>query len=97
MTRFLAPLSGMFIFALASGYLTTLIPLRINASDSSDFTAGLMGTVYYLGLLAGSFRSEYIVSQVGHIRSLPALWLCCATVLGLAISYYDDMAHLKIP
>lgn len=87
MTQFLAPLSGMFIFALASGYLTTLIPLRINASDSSDFIAGLMGTVYYLGLLAGSFRSEYIVSQVGHIRSFACFMaLLCATILGLAIS-----------
>ena len=87
MTRFAAPLSGMFIFALASGYLTTLVPLRINAADGNDFLAGLMGTVYYLGLLAGSFRSESIVVRVGHIRSFACFMaLLCATVLSLALS-----------
>ncbi len=87
MTRFVAPLSGMFIFALASGYLTTLVPLRINAVDGNDFLAGLMGTVYYLGLLAGSFRSESIVVRVGHIRSFACFMaLLCATVLSLALS-----------
>lgn len=87
MTRFVAPLSGMFIFALASGYLMTLIPLRINATDGNDFMAGLMGTVYYLGLLAGSFRSENIVSRVGHIRSFSCFMaLLCASVLSLALS-----------
>ncbi len=87
MTRFVAPLSGMFIFALASGYLMTLIPLRINATDGNDFMAGLMGTVYYLGLLAGSYRSENIVSRVGHIRSFSCFMaLLCASVLSLALS-----------
>lgn len=87
MIRFVAPLSGMFIFALASGYLTTLVPLRINAADGNDFMAGLMGTVYYLGLLAGSFRSESIVCRVGHIRSFACFMaLLCATVLSLALS-----------
>ncbi|MGI2028449.1 MFS transporter [Endozoicomonas acroporae] len=87
MIRFVAPLSGMFIFALASGYLTTLIPLRINATDGNDFLAGLMGTAYYLGLLAGSFRSESIVCRVGHIRSFACFMaLLCATVLSLALS-----------
>ncbi|WOG28195.1 MFS transporter [Endozoicomonas sp. 8E] len=87
MVRFVAPLSGMFIFALASGYLTTLIPLRINATDGNDFLAGLMGTAYYLGLLAGSFRSESIVCRVGHIRSFACFMaLLCATVLSLALS-----------
>lgn len=77
----------MFIFALASGYLMTLIPLRINATDGNDFMAGLMGTVYYLGLLAGSFRSESIVSRVGHIRSFSCFMaLLCASVLSLALS-----------
>ncbi|WP_067520401.1 MFS transporter [Endozoicomonas ascidiicola] len=87
MMRFVAPLSGMFIFALASGYLTTLIPLRINANSGDDFLAGLMGTAYYLGLLAGSFRSESIVAAIGHIRSF-ALFMSvlCATVLSLALS-----------
>lgn len=87
MTRFLAPLSGLFIFSLACGYLLTLIPLMMNARDSSDILTGLMGSVYFAGLLAGSFRSEKLVVRVGHIRSFVGFMaLLSASTLGLAVS-----------
>ena len=86
MMRFAAPLSGLFIFALASGYLMTLIPLKINTSLGSDVIAGYMGSIYYFGLLAGSFRADKLVSRVGHIRAFAVFMsLLCASVLGLAI------------
>ncbi len=91
MLRFLSPLLGLSIFALASGYLMTLIPLRINALHGSDLLAGYMGSIYYIGLLAGSFRSEHLVTLFGHIRSFAAFMaLLCASVLSLAI--FDSTA-----
>ena len=86
MKRYFSPLLGLSVFALASGYLMTLIPLRINSVMASDVMAGYMGSVYYLGLLAGSFRSERTVIRIGHIRSFAAFMaLLCSSVLSLAV------------
>lgn len=90
MARFYAPLTGLFFFALASGYLMTLVPLRINASENNDLLAGMMGGIYYLGLLAGSFRTEKVVRRIGHIRSFAGfIALLSASVLSLAL--FDNM------
>ena len=87
MPRFTPPLLGLSIFALGSGYLMTLVPLLISSREGSDLLAGYLGGVYYLGLLAGSFRSERTVSRIGHIRSFTAFMaLLCSSTLGLAIT-----------
>lgn len=87
MKRLIAPLTGLAIFALATGYLLTLVPLRINVNHESELLAGYIGGFYFLGLLAGSFRSERVVASIGHIRSFAAFMaLMCASVLGLALS-----------
>ncbi|MGY0216430.1 MFS transporter [Endozoicomonadaceae bacterium StTr2] len=86
MLRFISPLSGLAIFAIASGYLMTLIPLRINHISEDSLLAGYLGGIYYLGLLAGSFRSEHTVMRVGHIRSYAAFMaLLCSATLGLGL------------
>ncbi len=91
MKRYFSPLLGLSIFALASGYLMTLIPLRINNSMGGDVLVGYMGGIYYLGLLAGSFRTERTVTRVGHIRSFAAFMaLLCSSVLSLAV--FDSVA-----
>ncbi|MGI9274931.1 MAG: hypothetical protein ACR2PT_08810 [Endozoicomonas sp.] len=36
MKRFIAPLAGLSVFALASGYLMTLVPLKLNTTLSSE-------------------------------------------------------------
>lgn len=85
MQRFVSPLSGLFIFSLASGYLMSLIPLRLGGDDK-DILSGFMGSVYYFGLLVGSFRSERMVVRIGHIRSFSVFMaLLCSSVLSLAI------------
>lgn len=87
MHRLIPPLAGLAIFALASGYLLTLVPLKINASYESEVLAGYIGSFYFLGILAGSFRSERLVAGIGHIRSFAAFMaVMCASVLGLALT-----------
>ncbi len=86
MTHFFAPLTGLAIFALGSGYLMTLIPLRISDFENSNILSGLIGSAYYLGLFAGSFRSEKLVCRVGHIRSFSGFMaIFCFSVLLMAI------------
>ncbi|WP_263081473.1 MFS transporter [Endozoicomonas sp. Mp262] len=87
MFRFAPPLLGLFIFALGSGYLMTMVPLLVSSREGDGLLAGYLGGVYYLGLFAGSFRSERTVSRVGHIRSFAAFMaLLCSSTLGLAIT-----------
>lgn len=87
MSRFTPPLLGLFIFALGSGYLTTLIPLQVSSREGDDLLAGYLGGIYYLGLLAGSFRTERTVSRIGHIRSFTAfMTLLCSSTLALAFT-----------
>ncbi|CAM3865094.1 MFS transporter [Parendozoicomonas haliclonae] len=86
MKRFVSPLLGLSIFSVASGYLITLIPLRINEANASQVMAGYLGGIYYFGLLAGSFRAEKTVLRIGHIRSFAAFMaLLCASTLSLAL------------
>lgn len=87
MSRYTSPLLGLTIFAIASGYLMTLVPLKLNSLHSNDLLAGYLGGIYYLGLLAGSFRSERTVIRIGHIRSFAAFMaLLCSSTLGLALT-----------
>ncbi|MDD7805595.1 MAG: MFS transporter [Endozoicomonas sp. (ex Botrylloides leachii)] len=83
MSHFFAPLAGLVMFALGSGYLMTLVPLRISHLEYSNMFSGLIGSAYYLGLFAGSFRSEKLVSRVGFIRSFSGFMaiLCCSVLL----------------
>lgn len=86
MSRFFAPLAGLAIFALGSGYLMTLVPLRMSNFEHGNILSGLIGSIYYLGLFAGSFRSERLVSRVGHIRSFAGFMaIFCCSVLLMAI------------
>lgn len=87
MKHFFSPLLGLSIFSIASGYLITLIPLRLTTMpEGDDVMAGFMGAIYYAGLLAGSFRTEKTVIRIGHIRSFAAFMaLLCASTLSLAL------------
>ncbi len=91
MKRFYSPLLGLSIFSIASGYLITLIPLRITDMFSDGgVMAGYIGGVYYMGLLAGSFRAEQTVVRIGHIRSFAAFMaLLCSSTLSLTL--FDDI------
>lgn len=88
MKKFIAPLSGLFIFSLASGYLMTLIPLHqhevIKASQS---LIGFTASAFYFGLLVASFSVENIVTRVGHIRSFSGFMaILCSSSLALGLS-----------
>lgn len=62
-------LASLFIFMLGNGLFNTLVPLRLQAENEATLMIGLMGSVYYAGLIIGSFRIERFIIRVGHIRA----------------------------
>ncbi|MFC4256104.1 MFS transporter [Altererythrobacter xixiisoli] len=62
-------LLSIFILMAGSGFLATLISLRLERSGSSTMVIGLVATAYFAGLMAGALRAPEVVRRVGHIRA----------------------------
>ena len=84
----LAPVIGLSFFAIASGFLMSLIPLSLSAFGLDNELASWLASVFYLGLLIGAFFIERIVARVGHRHAFLAF-------LGLLI--FSVAAQLILP
>lgn len=62
----LAPVIGLSFFAIASGFLMSLIPLSLNAFNINLDLAPWLASVFYLGLLIGALCIERVVVKIGH-------------------------------
>ncbi len=80
---FVAPLVGLTIFSAANGYLMSLVPLRLNLEGSGSFEIGLAAALYHFGLLLGAFRTERLISAIGHIRAFAAFMALLGTIVGI--------------
>lgn len=67
--RSLVPLLSIMILMLGNGLYTTLISLRLKAAGGSDILIGAITSIYYLGMLIGSFNLSSVIMKIGHIRS----------------------------
>jgi MFS family permease len=65
-------LLAIFMIMAGSGFLSTLIAVRLEAAGTSAPMIGLVGTAYFAGLTVGSLRVSPVISAVGHIRSVAA-------------------------
>ena len=63
------PLLSIFIFTLGNGLFTTLVSMKLHINGASSFIIGLITSVYYIGIMCGSFRTERFIIMVGHIRA----------------------------
>ncbi len=69
------------------GLVGSLVPLQIAARGGSEWSIGLMGSAYFVGLALGSFRVGPHLARVGHVRAFSALTsVATATVLALVVS-----------
>lgn len=84
----LAPVIGLSFFAIASGFLMSLIPLSLSAFELDGELASWLASVFYLGLLIGAFFIERIVAKIGHRHAFMAF-------LGLLI--FSVAAQLIFP
>lgn len=78
-------LIAIFILMSGSGFLSTLISLRLEP-DSSTIVIGLIATSYFAGLVIGALRAGDVVRRVGHIRAFAAfVALLSASTLAYAL------------
>ena len=65
-------LIAIFVMMAGSGFLSTLIGLRLDRAGSGTMVVGLVATAYFVGLVIGALRAGEIVRRVGHIRAFAA-------------------------
>lgn len=65
-------LLAIFMLMAGSGFLSTLIGLRLERGGAGTMVIGAVATAYFAGLVAGALRAGGIVRQVGHIRAFAA-------------------------
>lgn len=60
------PVAGLTVFAIASGYLMSLIPLSMGSFKIDSSFASWLASIFYFGLLIGSMMIEPIIAKIGH-------------------------------
>ncbi len=69
-----------------SGFLATLISLRLERGGTSTILIGAVATAYFAGLVVGALRAGSVVRRVGHIRAFAAfVALLSASTLAYAL------------
>ncbi len=77
----LVPVLGLSFYAVASGFLMSLVPLSLVANQLTPALAPWLASVFYLGLLVGAFFIQRIVAITGHrFAFIGFLLLLIATV-----------------
>lgn len=67
-----ALLSAIFILMAGSGFLSTLIAVRLESAGVPSLIIGFAATSYFTGLTLGSLRVEALIARIGHIRAFAA-------------------------
>ncbi|MCP5411471.1 MAG: MFS transporter [Alphaproteobacteria bacterium] len=65
-------LIAIFILMGGTGFMATLISLRLERAGSTTLTIGAVATAYFAGLVIGALRAGAVVRRVGHIRAFAA-------------------------
>ena len=65
-------LVAIFVIMAGSGFLSTLVAVRLEATGINAFAIGVVAAAYFAGLTVGSLRVPRIIARVGHIRSFAA-------------------------
>ena len=79
-------LLSIFMLMAGSGFLATLLSLRLERAGSGTMTIGIVATAYFGGLVLGSLRAADLVRRVGHIRAFAAfVALLSASTLSYAL------------
>lgn len=69
-----------------SGFLSTLVSLRLERGGSGTLMIGAVATAYFAGLTVGALRAAPVVQRVGHIRAFAAfVSLLSASTLAYAL------------
>lgn len=67
-----ALLIAIFVLMAGSGFLSTLIAVRLEQDGVGALLIGLAATSYFSGLTLGSLRVQELIARIGHIRAFAA-------------------------
>ena len=84
-------LLAIFMLMAGSGFLATLISVRLERSGAEAPLIGLVGAAYFLGLTIGSLRVAPLIGRVGHIRAFAA-FVSIFSASTLAYAIHRDVA-----
>ena len=65
-------LLAIFVLMAGSGFLATLIAIRLEQAGQGSLIIGLVATAYYGGLTLGALKVSPLIERVGHIRAFAA-------------------------
>lgn len=79
-------LLAIFMLMAGSGFLSTLIAIRLEQAGAGTTAIGAVATAYFGGLVVGALHTGIVVRQVGHIRAFAAfVSLLSASTLAYAL------------
>ncbi|MBN7818489.1 MFS transporter [Bowmanella yangjiangensis] len=85
----LVPVLGLSFYAVASGFLMSLVPLSLVANQLTPALAPWLASVFYLGLLCGAFFIQRVVAVTGHrLAFIGFLLLLLTTVVSQILLPY---------
>ncbi len=80
-------LVGTFLLLVGIGLLGTLVPLRLNDAGAGSLMIGLVGGIYFVGLIVGTRYCDRVIAGVGHIRAFAGF----ASLLSAAVLAFPLM------
>lgn len=87
--RISVPVIALALYAVASGYLMSLIPLMLSEYSLDNSLASWLASVFYAGLLIGAVGVEPIVKRIGHRNAFVwCLVTFIATIMILPLTPY---------
>eukprot|EP01037_Dinobryon_pediforme_P013009 gene13009-13111_t len=69
----LAILTSVFVLIAGNGLMNTLVPYRAKLEFFPDQLIGLIGSAYFVGMLAGTIIAPRLIRHAGFIRAFAAL------------------------
>ncbi len=82
----LVPVLGLSFFAVASGFLMSLIPLSMTSFGLDHSLAPWLASIFYLGLLIGATSIERVVRKIGHrVAFIAFLSLLIASIIAMLV------------
>jgi MFS family permease len=81
----------MSVLALIAGnaLLNTLVPLRGKMEGFSSVTLGLLGSMFFAGMLAGTLLSPLFIRFIGHVKAY-SVFAALAIIAALAFPLTND-------
>ena len=84
-------LFATFMLMAGSGFLSTLLAVRLEAAGTSEMLVAAVAAAYFLGLAVGARRVARVVRTVGHIRAFAA-FVSLFSVSALSYAIAQDPA-----